>query len=104
MPVDFVIEALAKIMLSNIFQFDDTYWQQTRGCAMGTSATVNYAYLYVGLLEVKRLLPRYETCLPFFKRFINDGIGVWIPPSKDQLTWDAFLRCLNQWGGPTLDL
>jgi hypothetical protein len=65
---------------------------------MGTSAAVNYAYLYVGLLEVQRLLPRYETCLPFFKRLIDDGIGVWLPPSNDHLAWDAFLRCLNQWG------
>jgi hypothetical protein len=98
MPVDFVIEALAKIMRSNIFQFGDTYWKQTRGCAMGTSTAVNYAYLYVCLLEVQRLLPRYKTCLLFFKRFIDDGIRVWLPPSNDQLTWDAFLRCLNQWG------
>jgi hypothetical protein len=82
-PVDFVIEALAEIMSSDIFQFGDTYWKQTRGCAMGTSAAVNYTYLYVGLLEVQRLLPRFETCLPFFKRFIDDGIGVWLPPSNN---------------------
>jgi hypothetical protein len=31
MPVEFVIEALAKIMQSNIFQFGDTYRKQTRG-------------------------------------------------------------------------
>jgi hypothetical protein len=98
MPVDFVIEALAEIMRSHIFQFGDTYWKQTRGCAMGTSAAVNYAYLYVGLLEVQRLLPRFKTCLLFFKRFIDDGIGVWLPPSNNQLTWEAFLGCLNQWG------
>jgi hypothetical protein len=79
MPVDFIIEALTKIMRSNIFQFGDTYWKQTQGCTMGTSAAVNYAYLYAGLLEVQRLLPRFKTCLPFFKRFINDGIGVWLP-------------------------
>jgi hypothetical protein len=61
-PVDFVIEALAEIMRSNIFQFGDTYWKQTWGCVMGTSAVVNYNNLYVGLLEVQRLLPCYETC------------------------------------------
>ena len=65
---------------------------------MGTSAAVNYAYLYVGLLEVKRLIPRYQTCLPFFIRFIDDGIGVWLPQPNDPLAWDAFLHCLNQWG------
>ena len=45
---------------------------------MGTSAAVNYAYLYVGLLEVKRLLPNYKNNLLFYKRFIDDGIDVWI--------------------------
>ena len=65
---------------------------------MGTSAAVNYAYLYVGLLEVQRLLPRFESCLPFFKRFIDDGIGVWMPQPNDDLAWNAFLRCLNRWG------
>jgi hypothetical protein len=98
MLLDFVIEALTKIMRSNIFQFGDTYWKQTRGCAMGTSTAVNYAYLYVGLLEVQRLLPRFKTCLPFFKRFIDDGIGVWLPQPNDRLAWEAFLRCLTQWG------
>jgi hypothetical protein len=98
MPVDFLIEALAEIMQSSIFQFDDTYWKQTGGCAMGTSAAVNYAYLYVGLLQVQRLLPGYKMCLPFFKQFIADSIGVCVPQSNDRLAWDAFLHCLKQWG------
>jgi hypothetical protein len=98
MPVDFIIKALAEIMRSNIFQFGDTFWKQTRGCAMGTSASVNYAYLYIGLLEVQRLIPRFETCLLFFKQFIDDGIGVWLPQPNDNLAWNAFLHCLNCWG------
>jgi hypothetical protein len=98
MPVDFIIKALAEIIRSNIFQSGDTFWGQTGGCAMGTSATVNYAYLYVGLLELQRLIPRFKTCLPFFKRFIDDVIEVWLPQPNDNLTWNAFLHCLNRWG------
>jgi hypothetical protein len=45
---------------------------------MGMSSTNNYAYLYVGLLEVRQLLPCYKNNLLFFKRFIDNGIGVWI--------------------------
>jgi hypothetical protein len=45
MPVDFIIEALAEIMGSNNFQFGNTFWKQTGGCAMGTTAAVNYASL-----------------------------------------------------------
>jgi hypothetical protein len=29
---------------------------------------------------------------------INNGIRIWLLPSNDQLTWDTFLHCLNQWG------
>ena len=43
---------------------------------MGTSAAVNYSYIYVGLLEVNVLLVNYKKYLLFYKRFIDDGIGV----------------------------
>ena len=54
---------------------------------MGTSSAVNYACLYVGLLEVRRLLPRYKTQLLCFKRFINDGIGVWLDTPGEPYAW-----------------
>jgi hypothetical protein len=97
-PVDFLIEALSEIMRNNILQFGDTTWRQKKGCAMGTSAAVNYAYLYVGLLEVQRLLPQYQTSLLFFKRFIDDGIGVWIDQPDQPDGWKNFFACLNDWG------
>ena len=98
MPVDFIIAALSEIMKNNIFQFGNTFWRQKDGTAMGTSAAVNYAYLYVGLLEILRLLEKYEASLAFFKRFIDDGIGVWIPNSDDPLAWPNFFEALNSWG------
>jgi hypothetical protein len=98
MPVDFILESLTQIMKNNIFQFGDTFWRQKRGCAMGTSSAVNYACLYVGLLEVRRLLPRYKTQLLFFKRFIDDGIGVWLDTPGEPYAWRSFLRALNNWG------
>jgi hypothetical protein len=98
MPVDYLLASLEEIMTNNIFQFGDTFWRQKRGCAMGTSSAVNYACLYVGLLEVRRLLPRYATQLKFFRRFIDDGIGVWQDTPGDPFAWRSFLRCLNQWG------
>jgi hypothetical protein len=98
MPVAFILASLKEIMKNNIFQFGDTHWRQRRGCAMGTSSAVNYACLYVGLLEVRRLLPRYNQQLLFFRRFIDDGIGVWINIPGDPHAWTSFFRCLNNWG------
>ena len=86
-------------MKQNIFQFGDTFWLQLMGCAMGTSAAVNYLYAYVGLLELQRLLVDYKEYLLFYKRHINDGLGVWdvsIPNSENK--FKEFMAALNNWG------
>ena len=96
-PSDLINAALHLVMSDNILQFGDTFWRQLRGTAMGTSTAVNYANLYVGLLEVTRLLPKFKKQLLFYRRFIDDGIGVWLG-NEDPLIWDSFLKCLNTWG------
>ena len=75
---DFIINSLTTIMMSNIFEFGDTYWIQQNGTAMGTSCAVNYAFLYIGLLEMNKLLTDFQLWLPFYARFINNGIGIWL--------------------------
>ena len=97
-PTDFIVAALSEVMRNNIFQFGDTFWRQLSGCAMGTSSAVNYAVLYVGLLEIKRLLRKYRSSMPFYKRFIDDGIGVFVPPKGDPTCWQNFFDDLNNWG------
>ena len=77
-PVDFVVTCLKVIMKRNIFQFGDTFWKQKNGAAMGTSCAVNYAFLYIGLLEMLELLKDFELWMPFYRRFIDDGVGIWL--------------------------
>ncbi len=95
-PSEMLNASLSLVMSDNIFQFGDTFWRQLRGTAMGTSTAVNYANLYVGLLEVTRLLRKFKEQLLFYRRFIDDGIGVWL--CDDPLVWESFLNCLNTWG------
>jgi hypothetical protein len=52
----------------------------------------------VGLLEIRHLLPRFREHLPFFRRFIDDGIDVWLDHPNRPNAWQSFLRCLNTWG------
>ena len=94
MPVEFIIAALSE----TIFQFGDTHWRQKQGCAMGTSTAVNYAYLCVGILEIQTLLKKYCAQLLFFKRFIDDVIGVWLPDPYKPDTWERFFDDLNSFG------
>ena len=66
---------------------------------MGTSCAVNYAFLYMGLLEMLELLRDFKLWMPFYGRFINDGIGIWLTlaPGADQ-AWVDFKQRLNSWG------
>ncbi len=97
-PTEFLTEALELVMTTNIFQFGDTFWKQLRGTAMGTSTAVNYAYLYVGLLEVQHLLVHHKVSLLFYKRFVDDGFGVFLTSANNPGAWDAFMADLNNWG------
>ena len=66
---------------------------------MGTSCAVNYAFLYIGLLEMNKLLTDFQLWLPFYARFINNGIGIWlhhVPGSAR--AWKDFMNCINNWG------
>ena len=51
-PTDMVIDILRLVMNKNIFTFDDTYWQQKEGAAIGTNAAPPYGDLNYGYHEV----------------------------------------------------
>lgn len=97
-PIDFLLASLKEIMSNNIFQFGDTYWRQILGCAMGTSTAVNYSYLYVGSLEIQILLQKYGGHLLYFKRFVDDIIGIWLPSTYHPNAWESFLQDINNYG------
>jgi hypothetical protein len=47
-------------MKNNIFNLaTSTGYNKSIGCAMGTSAIVNYSYIYIGLLDATKLLHDY---------------------------------------------
>ena len=60
---------------------------------------VNYAFLYMDLLEILELLRVFKMWMPFYGRFIDNGISIWLtlPPGADQ-AWVNFKRRLNHWG------
>ena len=57
---------------------------------MGTSAAVNYANL-------RHLLHTFRHNLLFYKRFIDDGFGIWIDHPEGH-TFTDLLNSFNNWG------
>jgi hypothetical protein len=68
-------------MRCNIFQFGDTFWVQLIGTAMGTSCAVTLATICF-LLTERHILTQFARRLPFFKRFIDDTLGLWLLDSS----------------------
>jgi hypothetical protein len=97
-PRNLFLECLRLIMENNVFQFDDTFWHQLHGTAMGTSAACMYATLYYAYHERTVLLEKYALNLPYFKRYIDDILGVWYPHPDSLHTWDDFIRDMNDFG------
>ncbi|EJK52773.1 hypothetical protein THAOC_27922, partial [Thalassiosira oceanica] len=91
---DALIEALGLVMRNNRFKFGDVLVKQIKGIAMGMSPAPPIPNLYVAIHEEEEVL-QYLACnwLLFLKRFIDDGIGIWLhhpDPAEDERRWKEF--------------
>jgi hypothetical protein len=55
-----ILEALELVMRNNIFQFDNTFWMQLTGTAMGTSVACVYAAIYYSYHKETKLLRAFK--------------------------------------------
>ena len=91
-----IVVRLAELVLTlNAFSFGEHHFAQTRGVAMGTKMGPSYACLFVGHLE-EQIFLAYKDPLPaFFKRFIDDCLGIAICCKEDLLKFITFVGNFN---------
>jgi hypothetical protein len=98
-PTTLFLQVLQCVMENNIFSFGETYWLQLSGTAMGTPAACAYATISYGHHENTSILPSFKSQLLYYKRYIDDIFGIWIPPRRNCTeTWYNFKKELNNWG------
>ena len=93
--------ALELIMENNVFQFGNTYWLQLAGTAMGTPPAPNYATIYFALYE-RLIVPKFKE-LTYYRRYIDDGFGIWSPDptltaAEDLQRWNCFKNTIGNFG------
>ena len=72
-PFDMILDSTSHVMRNNIFQFDDTYWLQKTGTAMGSSLAVTYATIYFAYHEETQVLPTLGNSVITYGRLIDDA-------------------------------
>jgi len=98
-PVQLFLSILETVMRNNIFSFGETYWIQEAGTAMGTPAACAYATITFGHYENTIILPEFQENLLYYRRYIDDVFGIWIPPRYNPTrTWENFKAQVNNWG------
>jgi hypothetical protein len=85
-------------MNNNVFSLADTHWLQLAGTAMGTPVACSYAMISVGHHKNTNILKEFQPNLLYYKRYINDIVGIWIPSENNNaMVWSRFKRTLNNW-------
>ncbi len=79
------------VLENNTFGFTDTNYEQTDGIAIGSKLGKNFACTYMRTWD--RKLSEFITQPVFYKRFIDDGFGIW---TAGQDSLEAFAQYANQ--------
>jgi hypothetical protein len=73
-----VISTMEIVMKNNIMKFANLVFHQIHGVAMGMSPASTIVNLYVAIYEATHILPFLNSFLFYLKRFIDNGLGIWL--------------------------
>ena len=92
-PNTLLINLLTVVMKQNAFTFQDWYFLQKQGTAMGATCAVKYTTIYCALHEQETIIPKYKDNLLFFRRYIYDIFSIW--NNEDPHSWEDFEKDLT---------
>ena len=89
--ISYIVELLEVVLTNNYFDFNDKYYYQISGTAMGTKLAPSYANLFMTKFE-QNYVYTYHLQPTLWKRFIDD-IFMILPHGMDSLL--EFIKHLN---------
>ena len=82
---DVLVELIDIVLKNNVFEFDNKYYLQIQGTAMGTKIAPVYANLFMGRLE-ETLKELGKPHIVLWKRFIDDIFIIWTGSASEFTT------------------
>ena len=94
-PPPWAITRLADLVLkNNMFQFNNRFYLQNQGTAMGTKMAPSYAILYMAKFE-KEAISTYRLKPKLWLRYIDDVFMIWQHGLAELLKFVDFLNSIN---------
>ncbi|CAN7948048.1 unnamed protein product [Ixodes hexagonus] len=88
-PDAHTIAMISRLVLElNSFEFNDQFFLQISGTAMGTKMSPNYANIFMASIESK-FLGRHHLKPAFYKRYIDDIFMIWTHSEQELLQFIA---------------
>ena len=92
-PTQFLVTLLTLVLTCNILIFDNVYYLQRIGTAMGTRVAPTFACLFMGCIEMMMLDKWKGTKPKLYRRYIDDIFFVWTGDEAELL---QFIDHLNK--------
>ena len=101
-PHDFILKCLDIVLKNNIFNFNNNFYKQVKGTAMGTKCAPYYATLTLAYLETNTIIPKIQNKFGMevsnyfsnnFYRYLDDCFIIW---PKSYPSFSEILSILNQ--------
>lgn len=83
------------VLKNNVFEFNEKFYLQTQGTAMGTKMAPAYANLFMGKLE-ERLRQIGNKHILLWRRFIDDIFIVWTGTETEFLNYIQAINKLHK--------
>ena len=106
-PIEATIQAITLVMTQNVFTFGDMIFKQLTGTAMGTPPACVLATLYMAINGENQYMIEFADNLPFYRRFIDDILGVWLcdpDPVVDAQRFQQFTQRMQSAPGLTWEV
>lgn len=87
-PINEFLDAIELTLNSTYFLYNDSFYKQIEGCAMGSSISSVIAQLVMEDLE-ETVIQNLNIKLPFFYRYVDDCITA-VPKDKQNYLLDSF--------------
>jgi hypothetical protein len=85
-PKELMLTILTSVVDTSIFTFGDTFWLQAKGTALGTPVACSYATTSYGNHENQHILPNFSANLFYYKQYIDNILGIWLPSHDNKTT------------------